>query len=116
MFREREASSVSVLRVLLGGRGALRQPLAGLAVALGAADYVRGACRGREPLLGSMRRARLRPRRIVRAARPVPLALPTVLPFAFSFEPRFLLAPRHARGAGAALTRAWIVREPACQR
>ena len=52
-----------------------------------------------------MRRARLRPRLTVRAVRPVPaaLAVHTVLPFAFSFEARVLLAPRRQyilRGIG----------------
>ena len=64
--------------------------------------------RGREPLLGSMRRARLR--RFVTCARTsgAALAVHTVLPFAFSFEARVLLATRHPRGAGTALTSAWI--------
>ena len=110
MFREREASSGSVLRVLRGGRGARGSPSPSRLLRWGQLN----TCAGRaedasrcSDLCAARDCARALPCARTSGAA---LAVHTVLPFAFSFEARVLRAPRHARGPETALTRAWIGR------
>jgi len=108
VFREREASSVSVLRVLRGGRGARGSPSPPWLLRWGQLNACVGRARtGAVSRIYAPRATAPAPYR-ARGTSGAALAVHTVLPFAFSFEARVLLATRHARGPGAALTRAWI--------
>ena len=107
MFREREASSVCVLRVVLGGRRALRQPLAYRAVCFGQLNRCVG-------LLGtgavSRIYAQLRPLRNVRALLPPSRSRRCRAPQNSVKSAAARDAPREGCGGGADACLDWWVR------